>query len=143
MREILLCRIYPKQTSGEKQGFLCFSLLLFFCRFQKSYFQYCQVGRTGNRNLEWQWLKDKEGKSPRKQKEGPRTRVRPLGRTTALLASPTYIGQPRGRKKHTKKRSQRARSLSLLCMLFLCLSSLRIFWVGMPSLLKDVFSFIF
>ena len=30
----------------------------------------CQVARIGKRNPKWQWLKDKEGKSPLKQNKG-------------------------------------------------------------------------
>ena len=63
---------------------------------------------------------------------------------TALLAGPIYVGQAQGEEKTHKKRSQRARgSLSLPHMHTLSLSPLCIFWVSMPSHLKDVFSFIF
>ena len=144
MREILLCRIYPQQTSGEKQGFLCFFVCLFVCRFQKSYFQYCQVVRIGNRNLEWRWLKDKEGKSLRKQNKGrSKDQREDLRQNNSPSGQPNLPRAAPGEEKTYKKRSQRARSLSLLCMLFLSLSPLRIFWVGMPSHLKDVFSLIF
>ena len=58
----------------------------------------------------------------------------PQVKQTALLASPIYIGQTQGKEKAYKKRSQNlAGSLSFLC----------IFWVGMPSRLKDVFFFTF
>ena len=54
---------------------------------------------------------------------------------TALLAISIYIEQAQGGGEKTyKKRSRRARGLSV------SLSSLRIFWVGMPSHLEDVFS---
>ena len=65
---------------------------------------------------------------------------------TGLLASPIYIGQAQGEEKKHKKRSQRAGGLSLslsLSLLPLSLSSLHVFWDGMPSHLEDVFSFIF
>ena len=62
--------------------------------------------------------------------------LRPQVEQTALLASPIYIGQAQGEeRKHINKRSQRAGGLSL--------SFLPVFWVGMPSRLEDVFSFIF
>ena len=62
---------------------------------------------------------------------------------TALLASPIYIGQAQGEEETYKKRSQRAVGLSPARTRTLSLSSLRIFWVGMPSHLEDVFSFYF
>ena len=60
----------------------------------------------------------------------------------ALLASSIYKGRPRGRKKHIK-RGAKGLWVSLLRTRALSLSSLRIFWVGMPSHLEDVFSFYF
>ena len=60
---------------------------------------------------------------------------------TAVLTSPIYIQQVQGEAKKTyKKRSQMAGGLSL--SLSLPLFSL-VFWVSMPSHLRDVFSFTF
>ena len=56
---------------------------------------------------------------------------------TALLASPIYIGQAQGEEKKTSKEEPKGWGFSL------CFSPLCIFWVGMPSQLEDVFSFIF
>ena len=69
----------------------------------------------------------------------------PLVEQSAFLASPIYIGQARGRKKTYKKRSERARGLSLpqAQAHSLSLAPLHTFWVNMSSRLKDVFSFIF
>ena len=64
----------------------------------------------------------------------------------ALLASPIYIQQVQGEEKTYKKRSQRAGggvSHPRAHAFSLSLSSLCVFWVGMPSRLDDVFSFIF
>ena len=60
----------------------------------------------------------------------------------ALLSTPIYIGQAQGEGKTYKKRSQKARALSMPHRLSVSLSfsSLPIFWVSMPSHLKDVFS---
>ena len=58
----------------------------------------------------------------------------PQVKQTAPLANPIYIGQAQGEEKKHKKRSQNWAG---------GLSSLRIFWVGIPSYLKDVFSFTF
>ena len=71
-------------------------------------------------------------------KEDPRTGVSTSGGTN----SP---GGGKKKKKTYKKRSQRAGGLSLALSLSLSpsLSSLHVFWVIMPSHLKDVFSFIF
>ena len=66
------------------------------------------------------------------QRKGWRTGMRTL-RKTASLASPVYTGQAQGEEKELKKRSQNwARGFS----------SLHVFWVGQPSHLKDVFSFL-
>ena len=56
----------------------------------------------------------------------------PQVKQTALLASPVYIGQAQGmeKKKHIKREAKIARG-----------ASLRVFWVGLPSRLKDVFTF--
>ena len=54
---------------------------------------------------------------------------------TALLASPIYIGQAQGEEKKNKKRSQNWDGGGLFSLHILC--------VGMPSHLKDVFSFTF
>ena len=61
---------------------------------------------------------------------------------TALPASPIYIAQAQGEeKKHVEREAKGPGvSLPLSCSSFL---SLRDFWVGMLSCLKDVFSFIF
>ena len=64
----------------------------------------CQVVRIVNRSPKWLWLKDKEGKSPGKQKkgrsrEGPRTGVGTSGRQTAFLASLICIGQAQWESK--------------------------------------------
>ena len=58
----------------------------------------------------------------------------PQVKQTALLASPIYIGQAQGEeKKAYKKRSQNwATGFFSFC----------IFWVGLPSHLEDVFSFL-
>ena len=58
----------------------------------------------------------------------------PQVKQTALLASPIYIGQVQGeeKRKTNKMRSQNWDSLSSLCF----------FWVGPPSCLEDVFSFV-
>ena len=75
------------------------------------------------------------GKNPRKSR--------------ALLASPIYIGQAQGEGiKHIKRGAKgRGVGLSPVCNCTLCLSfslsSLHIFWVGMPPCLEDVFSFVF
>ena len=61
---------------------------------------------------------------------------------TALLASTIYKGRPRASEKH-KKRSQRAGVGGSLPRALCFFLSLCVFWVGMPSCLKDVFSFIF
>ena len=90
--------------------------------------------------------KTRKGKAhENRTNEGPRTRVKTSGRRNALLASPVYIGQAQGKEETYKKRSQRARvlSLSLSLSLSFSFSSLCVFWVSMPSRLKDVFSFIF
>ena len=50
---------------------------------------------------------------------------------TAPLASPIYIRQAQGEGEKTYKKSRGS------------LTSLRVFWVSMPSHLLDVFSFIF
>ena len=56
----------------------------------------------------------------------------PQAAQTALLAGPGYTGQaPGGGEKHIKRGAKSGWGLS----------SLRIFWVGMPSRLEDVFSF--
>ena len=79
----------------------------------------CQVVRIGKRSPKWGWLKDKEGKSPRKQnkgrsKKGPRTGVRTSGRTNSTPGQPNYIRQaPGGREKHIK-RGAKGSGLSLL-----------------------------
>ena len=72
----------------------------------------CSVVRIGKRSPKWWWLKDKEGKSPRKQnrqrsKQGPRTRVRTSGRTALLPKPNLHRTGPWGEKKTYKKRSQR------------------------------------
>ena len=86
--------------------------------------------------------KTRKGKAhENRTNEGPRTRVKTSGRRNALLASPIYIGQAQGKEETYKKRSQRARVLSL--SLSFSFSSLCVFWVSMPSRLEDVFSFIF
>ena len=88
--------------------------------------------------------KTRKGKAhENRTNEGPRTRVKTSGRRNALLASPVYIGQAQGKEETYKKRSQRARVLSLSLSLSFSFSSLCVFWVSMPSRLKDVFSFIF
>ena len=71
----------------------------------------------------------------------------------AVLASLIYIGQTwEGRKKHIKRGIKRqgvslpclhALSVSLSPSLSLSLSSLCVFWFGMPSHLEDVFSLYF
>ena len=57
----------------------------------------------------------------------------------ALLATPIYRGQAQVEEKHLKRGAKSWGSLSLAPTL----SSLRIFWVEMPSRLEDVSSFIF
>ena len=48
--------------------------------------------------------KRREKPTENRTKEGPRTRMRPQVKQTALLASPIYIGQDRGRRKYHIKR---------------------------------------
>ena len=44
----------------------------------------CWIVRIRKRSPEWQWLKDKEGKSPQdRTKEGLKTRVRTSGKTNS------------------------------------------------------------
>ena len=75
--------------------------------------------------------KEKPAKMEQKKIQGPESE--PQMKQTALLASPVYIGQAQGEEKELKKRSQNwARGFS----------SLHVFWVGQPSHLKDVFSFL-
>ena len=50
---------------------------------------------------------------------------------TALLAGPIYVGQARGEEKRHVKRGAK----------FGPGASLHVFWVGLNSRLKDVFSF--
>ena len=47
------------------------------------------------------------------------------------------------KKEEPKGRDSCMHACTLLLSLLLPLSSLRVFWVGMPSHLEDVFSFIF
>ena len=65
-------------------------------------------------------------------KEGPRTRVRTSCKTTGLLASPIYIGQAQGEERKDIKRGAKIEPR---------VSSLCVFWVGLPSFLQDAFSF--
>ena len=74
--------------------------------------------------------REKPGEIEQRKVRGPEWG--PQVEQTALLASPIYIGQAQGEEEKHKKRSQRAGGLS----------SLRVFWVGMPSCLEDVFPFI-
>ena len=72
-------------------------------RMTDSYICTCWVVRIGKRSPKWRWLKDKEGKSPRKQnrgrsKEGQRTGVRTSGRTALLAKSNLHRAGPGGRK---------------------------------------------
>ena len=54
---------------------------------------------------------------------------------TALLASQIYIGQAQGEeKRHIKKGAKIGLG---------AVSSLHVFWVGIPSHLEDIFSFTF
>ena len=76
--------------------------------------------------------------------------MRPPGRQTTLLAIPVYTGQAQGkRKKHLKRGAKGPGSLPLSGAWSLSSPSLplslflHVFWVGMPSHLEDVFSFIF
>ena len=62
-------------------------------------------------------------------------------RANSIPSWPSLHGA--GREKTHENRSQRAGALSLSLLLSLSLSSLRAFRVGMPSRLKDVFSFVF
>ena len=77
----------------------------------------------------------REKPAKKRTKEGPRTRVRTKVKQTALLASPIDKGQAQGeeKKKTYKKRSQNWAGGLSFC----------IFWIGIPSVLKDVFSFTF
>ena len=54
---------------------------------------FCSIVRIGNQSPKWQWLKDKEGKSP----------WRPQVKQTALLASPVHMGQAQGEEKNIQK----------------------------------------
>ena len=97
----------------------------------------CQVVRIGKRSPEWWWLKDKEGKHPQKQKKGrseDQNEDLRQNKQRSWLAQFTY-SRPRVRKKKDIKRGAKGRGF--------CFSALRVFWVTMPSDLKDVFSFIF
>ena len=77
-----------------------------------------------------------------KRKVRQRTGVRTSGRT-ALLLGPVYIGQAQGREKTYKKRVQRAGGGCLSPLHARPFSLSFLFWVRMPSLLEDVFSFVF
>ena len=57
----------------------------------------------------------------------------PQGEQTAFLASPVYIGQAQGEEKTWKEEPEGRDSVS----------SLRVFWVGLLSRLRDVFPFYF
>ena len=84
------------------------------CRFHwvgpTSYFTWnCQGARRGKRSPEWQWLKDKEGKSPSKQnKERSKDQREDLrqNKKHSWLAQFTQ-GKPRGEeKKHIKREAK-------------------------------------
>ena len=77
-------------------------------------------------------------------KEGGRAECRPQLEEAALLGSAIYTGRAQGSGKPHANRGAQGPGLSLSLSLALSFSlSLRVFWVGMPSRLKDVFSFIF
>ena len=87
----------------------------------------CQVVRIGNRSPKWRWLKDKEGKSPRKQNKASSEDWNEDLRQNKQHSwlTPLTQARPRGRKKHIKG-GAKALSLSLpsVCALFLSLSPL-------------------
>ena len=65
----------------------------------------CQVVRIENRNPEWQWLKDKEGKSPQKQNKGrseDHSEDLRQNKKHSWLAQFTQ-GRPGGGKKYIKR----------------------------------------
>ena len=104
----------------------------------------CQIVRTGKRSPEWQWLKDKEGKSLQKQNKG---RSKDQSDDLRWKKQHSWVaqctqGRFRGEEKNIK-RGAKGPGVSLSLSLSLSLSSLRIFCVGMPSCPEDVFSFIF
>ena len=81
--------------------------------------------------------KTRKGKAhENRTKEGPRTGVRTSGRTNSTPGEPNlHRAGPGGEKTHEKRGQRAGVSVSL--------SSLRVFWVSMPSCLEDAFSFIF
>ena len=100
----------------------------------------------GKSSPEWWWLKDTGKVDKNRTKESPRTRMRISGRTNSTPGWPNlHRTGVRGGKHTYKKRNQTAGGLPRMraLVLSLSLSSLHIFWVSMPSRLKDIFSFIF
>ena len=93
----------------------------------------CQVVRIEKRNPEWWQLKDKGKACEYRTKEGPRTGVRPSGKVNVPPGQPNLPreGSGRGGKPYKKKRQNWASGLS----------SLPVFWVGLPSHLEYIFSF--
>ena len=84
----------------------------------------CQVVRTGKRSPKWQWLEDKEGKSPRKQNKGLSKDQSEDLKQNKWHSWPAQFtqGRPRGEERTYKKRSPRARGLSPVLACTLCLS---------------------
>ena len=134
---------------------MCFTTRLIFFSFPGSqgvvFLSFCQVVRIGNRSPEWWWLKDKEGKSPRKQNKGKsedQSEDLRQNKQHSWLAQFTQ-GRPRGEEKTYKKRSQRAGDLSLSLSLIPThwhtplLSSLCVFGSACPHALKMDFPAIF
>ena len=86
--------------------------------------------------------REKPAKIEQRQVWGPEWG--PQVEQTALLAGPIYIEQAQGEEKHEEEPTgQGSLSLFPACLHMLSLSSLQIFWIGMPPRLEDVFSFIF
>ena len=102
----------------------------------------CSAVRIGKRSPLGSGLKTRKGKArENRTQEGPRTRVRTSGRTNTPGWPNLHRAGPGGGET-CKKRSQRARDWPLTCTCSFSLSLL-FAWIGVPSCLEDVFSFIF
>ena len=105
----------------------------------------CQVVRMGNRSPEQLWLKDKEGKSLRKQNKGrseDQSKDLRQNKQHSWLAQFTQ-GRPREREKHIKRGAKRLGSLAVLHWHIPLLSSLHVCGLACPPASKMDFSAIF
>ena len=105
----------------------------------------CQVVRIGKRSPEWQWLKDKEGKSPQKQNKG-----RSKGQSEDLRQNKQHFwlaqftqARPRGGGKKIQKEEPKGWGLSHVFSLTLALSLFSLCLLGRHALMPRGYIFLY